>query len=352
MAAAAAILAPLIVPFLSLDLGQEDIGATPKSTTERQAYDLMAAGFGVGYNGPLLVAAEVDPQAKPSSEFENQKTQASGPSEAARAGADAGAKPTAAADPGGERADPPARPARAAAAGARAAARHARAGAGEPRATGKGAVRGATRAPSDEDRLQEQQGSLTTQLNAAQAEAKKLVREGARLARALVGRAEVGAHPRRRASGRGPLRRDPRPPERTRLEARLRGLERREDQLQRELERVMQQEQALRTQSEALVATLQRLRQEEADVADEAGALGADAVALAKQAETVVQRKQTLVEQAADLQVQAANLQVQAADLQTQAANLQTQKVEPRGSSRRRASNSRPSSFKPHSRTN
>ena len=54
-----AILVPLIVPFLSLDLGQEDIGATPKATTERQAYDLMAAGFGVGYNGPLLVAVEV-----------------------------------------------------------------------------------------------------------------------------------------------------------------------------------------------------------------------------------------------------------------------------------------------------
>jgi uncharacterized membrane protein YdfJ with MMPL/SSD domain len=40
-----ALLIPLIVPFLSLNLGQEDIGATPKSTTERQAYDLMARGL-------------------------------------------------------------------------------------------------------------------------------------------------------------------------------------------------------------------------------------------------------------------------------------------------------------------
>ena len=38
-----AILLPLIVPVFSLELGQEDVGATPKSTTERKAYDLMAA---------------------------------------------------------------------------------------------------------------------------------------------------------------------------------------------------------------------------------------------------------------------------------------------------------------------
>src|SRR5262245_51218032 len=75
-ALAAAILGPLIVPVFSLNLGQEDVGATPKSTTERQAYDLMAAGFGVGYNGPLIVATELGSPAKPSSEFESQKQQA------------------------------------------------------------------------------------------------------------------------------------------------------------------------------------------------------------------------------------------------------------------------------------
>jgi hypothetical protein len=34
---ALAVLIPLIIPFLSLNLGQEDLGATPKSTTGRQA---------------------------------------------------------------------------------------------------------------------------------------------------------------------------------------------------------------------------------------------------------------------------------------------------------------------------
>jgi uncharacterized membrane protein YdfJ with MMPL/SSD domain len=63
------ILVPLIVPLLSLTLGQEDIGVTPRSTTERQAYDLMSRGFGVGYNGPLLLADELSPPAKPSAEY-------------------------------------------------------------------------------------------------------------------------------------------------------------------------------------------------------------------------------------------------------------------------------------------
>ena len=59
-------------PVLLAELGQEDIGATPKSTTERQAYDLMAAGFGPGYNGPLLVAVKLPSPPKPSNEFTSQ----------------------------------------------------------------------------------------------------------------------------------------------------------------------------------------------------------------------------------------------------------------------------------------
>ena len=66
---AIALLAPLIIPAFSLRFGQEDIGATPKSTTERQAYDLITAGFGVGYNGPLQVASEFDPAVAPSEEY-------------------------------------------------------------------------------------------------------------------------------------------------------------------------------------------------------------------------------------------------------------------------------------------
>src|SRR4029450_4736127 len=42
---ALALLVPLIVPMFSLRLGQEDVGATPEATTERQAFNLMAAKY-------------------------------------------------------------------------------------------------------------------------------------------------------------------------------------------------------------------------------------------------------------------------------------------------------------------
>jgi uncharacterized membrane protein YdfJ with MMPL/SSD domain len=73
---AAAILAPLIVPLFSLHLGQEDIGVTPTNTTERQAFDLLSAGFGPGYNGPLVVAVKLSPPATESQQYADQYNQA------------------------------------------------------------------------------------------------------------------------------------------------------------------------------------------------------------------------------------------------------------------------------------
>ena len=57
--AALAILIPLMIPLLSLTLGQQDVAALSKSTTARQAYDLVAENFGPGTNGPLLIAASL-----------------------------------------------------------------------------------------------------------------------------------------------------------------------------------------------------------------------------------------------------------------------------------------------------
>jgi RND superfamily putative drug exporter len=48
----------LAIPFLSMRLGVNDAGSLPTSDTTRRAYDLMAEGFGPGFNGPLLLAAE------------------------------------------------------------------------------------------------------------------------------------------------------------------------------------------------------------------------------------------------------------------------------------------------------
>ena len=54
-----AILGVLAVPMFSLRQGFSDAGGNPTSDTTRRAYDMLARGFGPGFNGPLTLAAEV-----------------------------------------------------------------------------------------------------------------------------------------------------------------------------------------------------------------------------------------------------------------------------------------------------
>jgi RND superfamily putative drug exporter len=49
----------LAIPALSLRLGSSDAGNDPTSTTTRQAYDLLAKGFGPGSNGQIQLVANV-----------------------------------------------------------------------------------------------------------------------------------------------------------------------------------------------------------------------------------------------------------------------------------------------------
>ncbi|WP_203186771.1 MMPL family transporter [Streptomyces pratensis] len=51
-------LGAIAVPAASLEMGLPDDGSQPKSTTQRQAYDLLSDGFGPGFNGPLLVVVD------------------------------------------------------------------------------------------------------------------------------------------------------------------------------------------------------------------------------------------------------------------------------------------------------
>jgi RND superfamily putative drug exporter len=53
---AALVLIALAVPLFSMRLAFTDAGNDPPSLTTRQAYDLLAEGFGPGFNGPLVVA--------------------------------------------------------------------------------------------------------------------------------------------------------------------------------------------------------------------------------------------------------------------------------------------------------
>ena len=53
------ILLALAAPAFSARLGFPDAGNDPVGSTTRQAHDLLAAGFGPGYNGPLVLAVEL-----------------------------------------------------------------------------------------------------------------------------------------------------------------------------------------------------------------------------------------------------------------------------------------------------
>ncbi|GAA4331781.1 MMPL family transporter [Streptomyces venetus] len=58
-AVALAVMAVLALPTLSLHLGTSDQGNDPRTSTTRQAYDLVADGFGPGVNGPLTLVTKV-----------------------------------------------------------------------------------------------------------------------------------------------------------------------------------------------------------------------------------------------------------------------------------------------------
>ena len=49
----------LCIPTLSLRLGSNDAGTDPAGTTTRNAYDLLAEGFGAGFNGPFSIVASL-----------------------------------------------------------------------------------------------------------------------------------------------------------------------------------------------------------------------------------------------------------------------------------------------------
>ncbi|MFG2559536.1 MMPL family transporter [Streptomyces sp. NPDC048496] len=59
-AVAAVVMLVLALPTFALHLGSSDQGNNAASSTTRQAYDLLADGFGPGVNGPLTIAAQLD----------------------------------------------------------------------------------------------------------------------------------------------------------------------------------------------------------------------------------------------------------------------------------------------------
>jgi RND superfamily putative drug exporter len=64
--AAGLLMIVIAIPFFSMRLGSSDSGSDASSSTTRKAYDLLATGFGPGYNGPLQLVAQVDGAAQES----------------------------------------------------------------------------------------------------------------------------------------------------------------------------------------------------------------------------------------------------------------------------------------------
>jgi len=58
-AASAIVMLAIAAPAIALRLGSSDAANDPPSQTTHKAYELLAQGFGAGFNGPLLVAAKL-----------------------------------------------------------------------------------------------------------------------------------------------------------------------------------------------------------------------------------------------------------------------------------------------------
>jgi len=84
--AALAILIPLMIPLLSLELGQQDTAALSTSTTARKAYDLLSENFGPGINGPLIVAVSLGSPATAPASSSTQQTGSGGSTSSAAQG--------------------------------------------------------------------------------------------------------------------------------------------------------------------------------------------------------------------------------------------------------------------------
>jgi uncharacterized membrane protein YdfJ with MMPL/SSD domain len=273
------ILGILVIPFFSLNLGQEDIGATPKSTTERQSYDYLASGFGPGYTSPLLVAVKLPTPAKPSSTFNKQYARAQDlqsqlESEQATGQAQAASLQAQATDLEAEQGNLQAQKA-------------------SLQNQGK-SLKGQKTALAKSAKKLKRQSKLIAQAQALTDKAKELAAEAASLsAQAKQIAAEIKQNP--------------------------------TPELIQELKQVSQQLKAVKAQGNELKAEFARLRAQASKAGGEAFAIASAAAGTAQQAVGLVQEKNQLTLEAANAQVQAAQLQTQQAQLEALQDQAKTQ---------------------------
>ena len=83
---AALVMIIIAIPFLSMRLGSADAGTDPSNTTTRKAYDLLAKGFGPGYNGPFQLVAQINSNSQLAAFRATERTVASTPGVVGSAG--------------------------------------------------------------------------------------------------------------------------------------------------------------------------------------------------------------------------------------------------------------------------
>ena len=273
------ILGILVIPFFSLDLGQADTAADPKSTTERQAYDYLASGFGPGYTSPLLIAIKLPTPAKPSSTFNKQYKRAQDLQTQLES----------------------------------------------EQATGQAQAANLEAQGND---LEAEQGQLEAQKTSLQNQGKSLKGQKTRLAKSanklkqqskLIAQAQKLTNQGRELAA-----------EAAALSAQAREIvaEIRQNpsrELVQELRQVNQQLKAVKAQGNRLKAELAGLRARASKAGGQAFALASSAADTAKQAVSLVQQKNQLTLQAADAQVTAAELQTQQVQLEALQQEAKTQ---------------------------
>jgi uncharacterized membrane protein YdfJ with MMPL/SSD domain len=303
-----AALVPLILPVFTLELGQEDVGATSPETTERQAYDLISAGLGVGYNGPLQVASQLDPPASPSKEYTRKYSKAM----SLKADLEKKQKqlPRQKKKLENQQAQLEAEQASLEKQKARLQNQEAalQQQADELRTQQADLERQADQLRSEQARLEAEQARLEARRDQLRREAEQLAAKVRPLAREL-GRLLVRERILERRIARAEQQGDD--DKAARLQARLAEVRDRQDVVRQELAPLEAQARRLAHQARRLEAQANRLQQQ----ADE----------LQRRADELNRQKAALEQEGADLQAQGDQLQAQAAALQTQANALQMQ---------------------------
>jgi uncharacterized membrane protein YdfJ with MMPL/SSD domain len=307
---AIALMVPLIIPVLSLQLGQEDIGQTSPATMERRAYDLMSQGYGPGFNGPLIIAVAVAPKAKGDPKVVDQENQLKQLQNTLKQEQKQGNQQQ-----------------------AEITAEQAQLEQQQAQLEHKQALLNQQSASlqAQQAQLEQQQAALEAQATQLQAEANQLEAEATALAqqakvlavRLVANRAEQAKIERKLAKATNPVRI-------AELKARLKRLKQREQDVIAELRRDKREAKKLLAEAKSLKAQKASLEQQKHELKVQAASLQAQAASLEQQGAALQQQGDELQAQANDLQKQGDQLkalQKKAKKQQKQANQLHSQLV-------------------------